>query len=51
MKTIIDMANGTVEMVLNDIPGDSPKMDSCLSCTLAKSQSLLFKTSHICGAW
>ena len=51
MKTIINMANGAVEMVLNDVPGDLPKMDSCLSCALVKSQSLPFKTSHICGAW
>ena len=45
MKTIVDMANGAVTgMVLKDVPADLPKLDSCLSCTLAKAQCLPFKT-------
>ena len=45
MKTIINMANGTVTgMVLKDIPEDLPKLDSCPSCALANMQHLLFKT-------
>ena len=31
-------------MVLKDIPGDPPKMDSCPFCALAKAQRLPFKT-------
>ena len=47
MKIIIDTANVTVMgMVLKDIPGELPKMDSCLSCALVKAQHLLFKTGH-----
>ena len=33
-------------MALNDIPGVLLKMDSHLSCTLVKAQSLLLKTGH-----
>ena len=45
MKTIINMANGAVTgMVSKDIPADLPKLDSCLSCALAKAQRLPFKT-------
>ena len=47
MKTIVDMANGTVTwVVLKDIPGDPPKMDSHPPCALAKAQHLPFKTGH-----
>ena len=47
MKTIVDMANGAVTgMVLKDVPGNPPKMDSCLSCALAKAQRLPFKTGR-----
>ena len=49
MKTIVDMENGMVtRMVLKDIPGDLPMMDSCLSCTLVTVQHFLFKTGHMC---
>ena|SRR5882757_8667292 len=30
-------------MVLKDVPGDIPKLDSCPSCTLTKAQRLPFK--------
>lgn len=44
MKTIVDMANGAVTgMVLKDVPGDIPKLDSCPSCALTKAQRLPFK--------
>ena len=47
MKTIINMANGAVMgMVLEDVPKDIPKLDSCPSCTLAKAQCLPFKEGH-----
>ena len=50
MKTIIDMANGTVTgMVLKDVPADPPKLDSCPSCALAKAQCLPFKTGRTCA--
>ena len=43
MKTIVDMANRAVtSMVLNDVPGDPPKLDRCPSCALAKAQRLPF---------
>ena len=46
-KTIVDIENGAVtRMVLKDIPGDPPTMDSCLSCTLAIAQHLPFKTDR-----
>ena len=44
------MANGAVMgMVLKDIPGVLPEMDSCPSCTLAKVQHPLFKTGCTCA--
>src|SRR5258706_5719515 len=47
MKTIVDMANGAVTgMVLKDVPGDIPKLDSCPSCALTKAQHLPFKTGR-----
>jgi len=47
MKTIVDMANGAVTgMILKDVPGDPPKLDSCPSCALAKAQRLPFKTGR-----
>ena len=49
MKTIVNMANSAVTgMVLKDIPADLPKLDSCLSCALAKAQCLPFKIGHTC---
>ena len=48
MKIIINMANVMVlGMVLKDIPGELPKMDSCPSCALVKAQHLLFKTGRM----
>ena len=45
MKTITDKADGAVTgMVLKDVPGVPPKMDSCPSCALA--QRLPFKTGR-----
>jgi len=45
MKTIIDMANGAVTgLVLNGVPEDPPKLDSCPSCAPTKAQRLPFKT-------
>ena len=39
MKTSADMANGAVTgRVLKDIPEDPLRLDSCLSCALAKAQ-------------
>jgi len=47
MKTIVDMANGAVTgMVLKDIPDNLPRLDTCHSCALTKSQRLPFKTGH-----
>ncbi len=50
MKTIVNMANSAVMgMVLKDIPGDIPKLDSCPSCALMKAQCLPFKTGCTCA--
>jgi hypothetical protein len=47
MKTIVDMANGTVTgMALKHIPDDIPKLDTCHLFTLTKSQHLPFKAGQ-----
>jgi hypothetical protein len=48
MKTIVDMTKGAVtKIVLKDVPGDIPKLDSCPSCALTKVQRLPFKDGRM----